>query len=395
MLRIGPVQLSSNLLLAPIAGYCDLAYRLVCRSFNHHPDRLGTDAQPGGLGLACTDLLSPQGLLRGTSHSLELAKTNSDDKPVGMQIYGHDPDIMSNGALWALQHGASVIDINMGCPVDKVTKKDGGSKLLCEPDKAVRIVEHVVKAVNPDRTGVPVTCKMRLGWFDAQPVAKWLAPRLVEAGAAAITVHGRTTEQRFKGNVNLAGIAEVVEAVNAASAGRVPVIGNGDITAPQDALRMIAATGCAGVMIGRGALSRPWIFRDTWTLQTTGKLPTPPSIATALDTILDYFNLMRHHRSDREAMHQIRGRISWLGKPLPHSKPFREAVRTAPDPEAVYAAIEAYRSFQNPNEQVLSPIRHEEDQKRRIETSTGEELTAGSDSDGGGDAIDVHRPRVA
>src|SRR5262249_46274709 len=133
MLRIGNVQLATNLLLAPIAGYCDLAFRLICR-------------QQGGLGLACTDLLSPQGLLRGTATALDLARTNEEDKPVGMQLYGCDPAIMADGARWARDHGATIVDINMGCPVDKVTKKDGGSKLLCDPDRAVRIVEAVIQA---------------------------------------------------------------------------------------------------------------------------------------------------------------------------------------------------------------------------------------------------------
>src|SRR5439155_12354269 len=128
-LQIGPVPLATNLLLAPIAGYCDLAFRTICR-------------EQGGLGLACTDLLSPQGLLRGTATSLDLAKTNAFDKPIGMQLYGADPMIMAEGARWARDHGATVIDINMGCPVDKVTKKDGGSRLLCIPDTAEKVVER-------------------------------------------------------------------------------------------------------------------------------------------------------------------------------------------------------------------------------------------------------------
>jgi len=132
VLRIGPVQLATNLLLAPIAGYCDLAFRTVCREW-------------GGVGLACTDLLSPQGLLRGTATSLDLAKTNDFDKPVGMQLYGSDPEIMAQGARWAVEHGATVVDINMGCPVDKVTKKDGGSALLTNLEKAVAIAARVVK----------------------------------------------------------------------------------------------------------------------------------------------------------------------------------------------------------------------------------------------------------
>src|SRR6185295_10353229 len=135
-----------------------------------------------------------------------LAQTNEFDKPIGMQLYGSDPAIMADGARWARDHGATVIDINMGCPVDKVTKKDGGSRLLCIPDTAESIVERTVAAVSHGTGAVPVTCKMRLGWFDDAPVAERLAPRLVGAGARMITVHGRTTAQKFQGQVNLDGI---------------------------------------------------------------------------------------------------------------------------------------------------------------------------------------------
>ncbi|MBC7772078.1 MAG: tRNA-dihydrouridine synthase, partial [Pyrinomonadaceae bacterium] len=263
---IGNVQLATNLLLAPIAGYCDLAFRTICRA-------------QGGLGLACTDLLSPQGLLRGTATSLDLARSNDFDKPVGMQLYGADPTIMADGARWARDHGATIIDINMGCPVDKVTKKDGGSKLLCDPDRTMKIVEAVVAAVGDGPAPVPVTCKMRLGWFNPPhpPVAEWLAPRLVDAGIRAVTIHGRTTEQKFGGEASLAGIAGVVRAIRAKGPHAVPVIGNGDIKEPLDVIRMIRETGCDGVMIGRGALSTPWIFRDAWSLMTTGVVPTQPT----------------------------------------------------------------------------------------------------------------------
>ncbi len=264
VLRIGPLQLRTNLLLAPIAGYCDLAFRTICREW-------------GGLGLACTDLLSPQGLLRGTATSLDLAKTNAFDKPIGMQLYGSDPEIMAEGARWAVEHGATVIDINMGCPVDKVTKKDGGSKLLTDLSRAVRIAERVVKelekcpisseewsrrlgdaAGNPPHTAspLPLTCKMRLCWHNADlesgnACSPHLARMLADVGVAAVTVHGRTTEMKFSGVVNLAGIARVVEAAD----GRIPIIGNGDVRSPHDAARMLRETGCSGVMIGRGALS--------------------------------------------------------------------------------------------------------------------------------------------
>ncbi|HVU63460.1 MAG TPA: tRNA dihydrouridine synthase DusB [Phycisphaerales bacterium] len=341
MLRVGHVQLKSNLLLAPIAGYCDLAFRTICREY-------------GGLGLACTDLLSPQGLLRGTATSLDLAQTNDFDKPIGMQLYGGDPAIMADGARWARDHGATVIDINMGCPVDKVTKKDGGSKLLCIPDTAEKVVEQVMSAVGAGPNPIPVTCKMRLGWFDDAPVAEWLAPRLIGAGACMITIHGRTTQQKFQGVVNHEGIKRVVKAVKAASA-TTPVIGNGDVTEPHHVLEMIAKTGCDGVMIGRGALSTPWLFRDAWSLQTTGALPAPPTRSEMLATVRRYFDLMREYRDDRYAMFQIRRRISWFAKRLGPCRSLRESVRIAPDPQAVYTALRAFEENPYPSRSENQP----------------------------------------
>src|SRR5262245_29035456 len=161
MLRIGPVQLETNLLLAPIAGHCDLATRLIARSC-------------GGVGLACTDLLSPEGVLRATPRSLELARTCEGDSPLCMQLYGADTDRLCEAARWAEDNGADVVDLNMGCPVDKVTKKDGGSKLLCDPDRTLKMVEKLVAAVRR----VPFTCKMRLGWDDSCIIAPYLAKRL-------------------------------------------------------------------------------------------------------------------------------------------------------------------------------------------------------------------------
>lgn len=332
-LQIGPVSLDTNLLLAPIAGYCDLAFRIICR-------------EQGGVGLACTDLLSPQGLLRGTATSLDLARTHDADRPVGMQLYGADPTIMAEGARWAADHGATVVDINMGCPVDKVTKKDGGSKLMCDLDSAVRIAEAVREALPGD---VPLTCKMRLGWSESDctaGVAPQLATRLVRAGAAAITVHGRTTEQKFRGDCRLEGIRRVVEAV-AELDPRVPVIGNGDVKSPEDALRMFRETGCAGIMIGRGALAAPWLFRDIWAAQLaqhgTGAISPEPTDAEKLAIVRRYFDLMREFRDDKYALMQINRRISWFAKRINggHCKPLKEAVRLARTPREVHQALDA------------------------------------------------------
>ena len=333
VLKIGPIQLGTNLLLAPIAGYCDLAFRTICR-------------EQGGLGLASTDLLSPQGLLRGTATSLDLAQTNSFDKPICMQLYGGDPAIMAEGARWAVEHGATIVDINMGCPVDKVTKKDGGSKLLCIPDTAEEIVRACVKVLEP--LGVPLTCKMRLGWFDDQPVASWLAPRLIDAGVCAVTIHGRTTQQKFQGEVSHDGIARVVEAVGnhcRAAGHSVPVIGNGDVREPIDAVNMLRRTGCAGVMIGRGALSTPWLFRDAWEAINNRPVPAEPTTGEKLDIVRRYLSLMIQYRGEHYAMVQIRRRMSWFGKRLGQEldhrgrpvgcKPLKEAVRLAQSPAQV------------------------------------------------------------
>lgn len=333
-LQIGPVRLSTNLMLAPMAGYCDLAWRITCREF-------------GGVGLACTDLLSPHGLLRGNQESMDLARTNDLDQPVGMQLYGADPELMAEGAKWAAAHGATVVDINMGCPVDKVVKKNGGSKLMCDLALAVEIARAVRDAL-PDE--VPLTCKMRLGWDEPAveaDCAAVLACRLIDAGAVGITVHGRTTEMRFKGVCRHDGIKRVVDAVRdhtgVYGAGGVPVLGNGDVKTPEDVVAMMRSTGCAGVMIGRGALSYPWIFRDAWALQCEGTYDERPTDAEVAHAVAGYFGRMREYRTDAYAMHKIRTRISWLVKPLNSrdnsAKPFQLAVRSAEDPQAVERAI--------------------------------------------------------
>ncbi|MCX5688477.1 MAG: tRNA-dihydrouridine synthase [Planctomycetota bacterium] len=360
MLAIGPLQLRTNLLLAPIAGYCDLAFRTVCREL-------------GGVGLACTDLLSPQGLLRGTATSLDLAKTNDFDKPVGMQLYGSDPEIMAEGARWAVEHGATVVDINMGCPVDKVTKKDGGSALLTDLSRAVGIAKRVVEELSRctisgeewvrrggvapaggARVQIPLTCKMRLCWHTSdyeagQACSPHLARTLADVGVVAVTVHGRTTEMKFQGVVQHEGIARVVESVN----GRIPVIGNGDVREPIDAVNMIRRTGCAGVMIGRGALSTPWIFNQCWHFMQTGEQLAPPDEPTQLAIIRRYFGLMRQYRDDRYALFQINRRVSWfarhLQRTLPNGKlesvkPFKEAIRVSRTADAVLEALARFEA---------------------------------------------------
>jgi nifR3 family TIM-barrel protein len=324
-LRIGSLPLATPLLLAPIAGYCDLSFRLVARSC-------------GGVGLACTDLLCPEGVLRETAKTLQLAQTTEADAPLCMQLYGGNVDRLCEAARWAQDRGAHVVDINMGCPVDKITKRDGGSKLLCDPDRTVRMVERVRAIL----TRVPLTAKLRLGWDDSCIVAPQLARRLEDAGVELITIHGRTTEMKFSGEARLDGIAEVVAAVR-----KIPVIGNGDIRTPQDARRMIEQTRCAGVMIGRGALSMPWIFRDTWSYLTTGVIPPPPTLEAKCQLMRDHFYNICRYQSERNAVVEFRKRVSWYAKQMHPCRMLKEEMRsidTAADFDGVVARFLEWRA---------------------------------------------------
>ncbi len=257
-MRIGLLTLASNLCLSPLAGYTNLPFRLVLRSL-------------GGLGLATTDLVNARSLLEKRTKAFKLIETRPGDEPLAFQLFGSVPEEMREAALAAEACGAAAIDINMGCPVKKVCKVGGGSAMMTEHAKTAALAKGMVDAVR-----IPVTAKMRLGWDDQNITAPDLARALEDVGVAAIFVHGRTREQGFGGTVNLAGIRAVVQAVK-----DIPVIGNGDITTPQAATKMLDETGCAGVSIGRGAFYDPWIFKRTWhylqTARSSGRESAPPS----------------------------------------------------------------------------------------------------------------------
>jgi tRNA-dihydrouridine synthase B len=243
-LCLGSLTLASRFTLAPLAGYTNVAFRLCVREL-------------GGLGLATTDLVNARAILEGSKKTQELLATCPADRPLSVQIFGAVPDEMAAAAQQLEAEGrASVIDINMGCPVRKVVRSGGGSAMLCDPGSTVGLVRRVVEAVN-----IPVTVKMRLGWDDREWTAPYFAAAFEDVGVAAVTIHGRTREQGFGGQVKRAGIAEVVRAVQ-----RIPIFGNGDVRSLADAASMFAETGCAAIAIGRGALLNPWFFRqlDSW-----------------------------------------------------------------------------------------------------------------------------------
>lgn len=327
MLRIGPVQLDSPLLLAPIAGHTDIAFRILCR-------------EQGGVGAAYTDLLNSRAILKETERTLDLARTNEFDQPAGMQLYGNSDDPLPEAAIWAVDHGAKIIDINMGCPVDKVAKKSGGSLLLRDCGNTTMLAKRIVDAVTRHTNGrVPVTAKMRLGWDPEHKVAPILARALADIGIAAVTVHARYTVQFFSGSADWNAIGEVVEAVP-----DIPVIGNGDVTLPEHVTKIMHMSGCTGVMIGRGALRTPWLFRQAKTLLDTGTAGPEPLLAAKLDVVLRHLDLCKEYDGEERALTRMRQHISWYGKTMGHVKPIKESIRLATtfdDAKAVLLAARA------------------------------------------------------
>ena len=243
-MRIGPYLLKNPWILAPMAGVSEMPYRVIARE-------MGASAAP-------TELVSAKGLLFGQERTRRYLTRADSETPFWVQLFGGDPETMARGAAAAVEQGADIIDINMGCPVKKVTRTGAGSALLCDPARGAAMVEGIIA-----RTGLPVTVKIRSGWDDDSRNYVELAKALGAAGASAIAMHARTREQGYRGEANWAHIKELV--VNSP----IPVIGNGDVWSASDARRMVQETGCAGVMIGRGALGNPWIFEEL-TLPTAG-----------------------------------------------------------------------------------------------------------------------------
>jgi nifR3 family TIM-barrel protein len=297
-LEFGSLRLPSRYLLAPLAGYTNLSFRLALRAL-------------GGLGLATTDLVNARALLTRSRKTLELIQTCPEDRPLAVQIYGCDAAEMAEAARWLEGYGVSSVDINMGCPVHKVTRGGGGSAMMCDATGTFGLVRRVVEAVR-----IPVTVKMRLGWDEENQTAPFFAREFEQAGVAAVTVHGRTRAQGFAGSVNLAGIRAVVEAVD-----RIRVIGNGDVRTVADAEHMLRVTGCAGVAVGRGALLNPWLFAQ---LRSREAMADPGRPATYLErlTFMDrHFRLLVEHRGERFACLSFRKVANWYCRVL---RPGRE-----------------------------------------------------------------------
>jgi tRNA-dihydrouridine synthase B len=305
MLRIGPLELKSNLILAPLAGYTNLPFRLVIRRL-------------GGLGLATTDLVNARSLIEKKAKALKLIETRAEDSPLAVQLFGSVPGEMRDAALLLESMGVPVVDINMGCPVRKVCQIGGGSAMMTNQGKTIDLVKAMVAAVR-----IPVTVKMRLGWDEQNITAPDFAKALEDVGVAAITIHGRTRAQGFGGRVNLDGIRAVARAV-----ARIPVIGNGDITTPEAARAMIEATGCAGVSVGRGAFYDPWIFRHTEHGLRTGVIPPEPPFAERVEVMRQHLDLMVEVFGDVQGCRMFRKIAPWYSRQFGPAREFNRRVVT-------------------------------------------------------------------
>lgn len=285
-LQIGNVKLENDLILGPMAGVTDLPFRLLCKEH--------------GAGLLCMEMVSAKGIMYNNKNTKFLLTIDERERPVSLQLFGSDPDIISEQAKRIEELPFDILDINMGCPVPKIVNNGDGSALMKNPLLAGEIIEKTARAIQK-----PVTVKIRKGFDEEHINAVEMAHIAQESGAAAIAVHGRTREQYYSGKADWEIIRKVKEAV------KIPVIGNGDVWTPQDAIDMRKQTGCDGVMIGRGAQGNPWIFKQILHYEQTGELLEKPSPQEVTEMILRHAKMQMEFKGEYTGMREIRKHAAW------------------------------------------------------------------------------------
>ncbi len=319
---LGNVKIEQKTVLAPLAGVSDSPFRQICKAF--------------GAGLVFTEMVSADGLVQESEKTRQYLKYEPMERPIGVQLFGDDPEIMAEATRIVAAEAFDLIDINLGCPVPKVTRRGAGSALLKNLKQIEKIVTAMVRA-----TSIPVLAKVRSGWNEDKIVAVDLARMLEQIGLAGITVHGRTQTMKFSGYADWSIIQSVKAAV------KIPVIGNGDITQPADARRMLDETGCDLVMIGRGAFGNPWIFKRINHYLASGSELPEPELSEKIDICLHQIRMMTKIYPERNAVFEARKHIGWYMKGFPQSSQFRKQVFHLLDQNAVEQALIDYRDSLN------------------------------------------------
>ena len=318
-MKIGNLETENNVFSAPMAGVSDIAYRTILKEM--------------GAGLVFTEMVSSKALWYKDKKTEKLMKTNSYEKPVAIQVFGSDPEIVAFGAKAAQKAGADIVDINMGCPVPKVANNGDGSALLKNPELIGKIVKEVSSAVS-----VPVTCKIRSG-FDEVCDVKKIASIIEENGAKAIAVHPRTRKMYYSGHSDWSIIADVKKAVT------IPVIGNGDIHSGEDAMRMIDKTGCDAVMVGRAARGNPFIFREINSLLNDGIKIEPPSVKERMDVLKEHVVSLVNLKGEFIGVRESRKHIAWYIKSLKDSAAMRNLVCKIESFDELIKTLDEYTEF--------------------------------------------------
>lgn len=316
-MKIGNLLLKNNIFLAPMAGITDLVFRLLVRKF--------------GCSLCFTEMVSANGLVRGTEKSYRYLESISGDKPLGVQIFGSDPCVLSEAAKIVTDKGADLVDINMGCPVKKVLKIGAGGILMRDPSKVAVILQSIRKA-----TSLPVTVKMRSGWSKDEINFLEIARVAQDCGVDAVVLHPRTVNQGFGGRADWGLIARVKKFLN------IPVVGSGDVRRPEDAQRMLNVTECDGVMIGRGVLGNPWIVRDVLGYLENKNIFSPLALEEREDIINYHLDMSVKFFGEKTGLRKFRKHLLWYTKGLKGSSRFRETVVKIDKTESLLAMVHSY-----------------------------------------------------